>query len=57
MSKVGTVVDRDKFEDMKSEYYGLRCWDVETGLPTRAKLSELQLDDVAADLGGRGLLK
>jgi aldehyde:ferredoxin oxidoreductase len=57
MSKVGTVVDRDKFEDMKSEYYGLRGWDVETGLPTRAKLSELQLDDVAADLGGRGLLK
>ena len=56
-SKVGTVVDKDKFEDMKSEYYELRGWDVETGLPTRAKLAELQLDDVAADLAGRGLLK
>ena len=57
ISKLGTVIDRDKFEDMKSEYYGLRGWDVETGLPTRAKLAELQLDDVADDLDGRGLLK
>jgi len=56
-SKLGTVVDKDKFEDMKSEYYGLRGWDVETGLPTRTKLAELQLDDVATDLDGRGLLK
>jgi aldehyde:ferredoxin oxidoreductase len=40
---------------MKGEYYELRGWDVETGLPTRTKLEELQLHDVADDLAGRGL--
>ena len=57
VSRLGAVVDREKFEDMKSEYYELRGWDVETGLPTRAKLEELDLRDVAADLEGRGLLR
>jgi len=57
LSKLGAVVDRDEFEKLKSEYYGLRGWDVETGLPTRAKLEELRLGDVAVDLAGRGLLK
>jgi aldehyde:ferredoxin oxidoreductase len=42
---------------MKSEYYELRGWDVESGLPTKAKLKELGLGDVATDLGRRGLLK
>jgi aldehyde:ferredoxin oxidoreductase len=42
---------------MKSDYYELRGWDVESGLPTRAKLEELKLNDVAADLEERGLLK
>jgi aldehyde:ferredoxin oxidoreductase len=57
ISKLGAVVDRDKFEDMKNEYYELRGWDVETGLPTKTKFEELQLDDVADDLAGRSLLK
>jgi aldehyde:ferredoxin oxidoreductase len=57
ISKVGAVVDRDEFEKMKSEYYEYRGWDVATGLPTKAKLEELNLNDVAADLEGRGLLK
>ena len=57
ISKIGVVIDREEFENMKSEYYGYRGWDVETGLPTRAKLEDLQLSDVAADLAGRGLLK
>jgi len=56
-SKLGAVVDRDKFEEMKGEYYNLRGWDVETGLPTETKLQELQLGDVADDLASRGLLK
>ncbi|HJX13134.1 MAG TPA: aldehyde ferredoxin oxidoreductase N-terminal domain-containing protein [Dehalococcoidales bacterium] len=55
-SREGQVVDRDEFEKMKSEYYGLRGWDVESGLPTRAKLEELQLRDIADDLDERGLL-
>jgi aldehyde:ferredoxin oxidoreductase len=57
ISKIGAVVDRDEFEKMKSEYYGMRGWDVETGLPTKAKFEELELDDVAADLAERGLLR
>ncbi len=57
ISRIGAVVDREEFEKMKSDYYGLRGWDAETGLPTKAKLEELHLNDVAADLAGRGLLK
>jgi aldehyde:ferredoxin oxidoreductase len=56
-SRKGTVVERDKFEKMKSEYYELRGWDVPSGLPTMAKLQELELADVASDLSKRGLLK
>jgi aldehyde:ferredoxin oxidoreductase len=50
------VVDTEKFEKMKSEYYELRGWDVTSGLPTMTKLQELELADVAGDLGKRGLL-
>jgi aldehyde:ferredoxin oxidoreductase len=57
ISLKGAVVDRDKFEDLKNEYYELRGWDVESGLQTAAKLKELQLEDVARDLEKRGLLK
>jgi aldehyde:ferredoxin oxidoreductase len=57
ISRVGAVVEKDKFEQMKTEYYSLRGWDIESGLPTKAKLEELRLSDVAADLAGRGLLK
>jgi aldehyde:ferredoxin oxidoreductase len=44
------VVDRAKFEAMKDEYYGLRDWDVRTGIPTRQTLEALDLADVADDL-------
>ena len=57
ISRIGAVVDKDKFEQMKTEYYGFRGWDAATGLPKKAKLAELGLNDVAADLAGRGLLK
>jgi len=57
VSRIGAVVDRDKFEAMKSEYYGLRGWDAASGLPTRPKLAELGLDDVAADLEQRGIIR
>ena len=56
ISRAGEVLDRDKFEDMKTEYYELRGWNPETGCPTKEKLEELQLADVAADLAERGLL-
>ncbi|OGO43393.1 MAG: hypothetical protein A2Z05_00665 [Chloroflexi bacterium RBG_16_60_22] len=57
VSRLGAVVDRGEFERVKSEYYNLRGWDTASGLPTRAGLKKLRLDDVAADLAGRGLLK
>ena len=57
ISKVGAIVQREEFEKMKSEYYELRGWDIHSGLPTRTKLKELQLEDIARDLETRGLLK
>jgi aldehyde:ferredoxin oxidoreductase len=56
ISRKGAVVDREEFERMKDEYYQLRQWDVATGLQTKAKLKELGLEDVARDLGQRGLI-
>jgi aldehyde:ferredoxin oxidoreductase len=46
----GSVLDRNRFELMKDEYYRLRGWDVATGLPTESKLAELGLTDVASEL-------
>ena len=49
-------LERDKFARLMDEYYDLRGWDRTTGWPTRSKLEELALQDVAEDLGNRGLL-
>lgn len=35
---------------MIDDYYAARGWDKETGIPTREKLHDLGLIDVAADL-------
>ena len=56
ISRNGVVVDREKFERMKDEYYQLRGWDTKTGLQTKTKLEELGLDDIAEALETRGLL-
>ena len=56
VSKKGAVLDREKFEEVKDEYYSLRGWDVSTGLQTRPKLEELGLKDVVEDLERRGLI-
>ena len=45
----GFILD---FDAILSAYYEARGWDVETGKPSRAKLLELGLDDVAKDLWG-----
>jgi len=57
VSRKGAKVDRADFENLKNEYYGLRGWDIESGLPTEKKLHELGLNDVAADLKSRDLLR
>lgn len=49
----GEKIDPDKFEEMLDEYYRLRGWD-ENGVPTREKLKELGLENVAASLESSG---
>jgi aldehyde:ferredoxin oxidoreductase len=46
----GEVLDRAKFEQMKDEYYDIRGWNKETGIPTREKLVELGLEAVADEV-------
>jgi len=51
------VVDTGRFEELKSEYYELRGWDVPSGLLSKTKLQELELKDISDDLEKRGLVK
>jgi aldehyde:ferredoxin oxidoreductase len=46
----GRVLSRKEIDDILDEYYELRGWDKTTGIPTRNKLNDLGLQDVAADL-------
>jgi aldehyde:ferredoxin oxidoreductase len=43
-------------EPMLDEYYTYRQWDKATGFPTRQKLEELKLDDIATELEALGKL-
>jgi aldehyde:ferredoxin oxidoreductase len=47
------IIRREDQEKMLDEYYQYRGWDVETGIPTRKKLEELGLADVADELEKR----
>lgn len=53
ISRKGEVVDRERFEKMKDEYYQLRGWDVASGLQTKAKLKELGLQDIVANISDK----
>jgi len=53
---VNGPINKAKFEELKDRYYELRGWDVNTGWPTRAKLEELGLKDVADELASIGKL-
>ncbi|OIN94943.1 MAG: hypothetical protein AUJ48_04175, partial [Deltaproteobacteria bacterium CG1_02_45_11] len=44
-------------EKMYDDFYTGRGWDVATGIPTRDKLVEVGLDDMAARLAKEGLIK
>lgn len=55
-SRKGMTVDRQQFERMKDEYYAIRGWDVRTGLQKKARLEELGIGDVAAELEQQGHL-
>ncbi len=47
----GISIDENEFQIMVSNYYRQRGWDTETGRPTRSKLKDLGLGDVADGLG------
>lgn len=49
-------VSRDKLEMMKTDYYTIRGWDIETGIPYKETLLDYGLDDIAADLDALGIL-
>jgi aldehyde:ferredoxin oxidoreductase len=51
------VADRERFERMRDEFYELRGWEVDNGIPTESKLRELELVDVADQLIKEGLIK
>ncbi len=55
-SRQGMVVDREQFEQMKTEYYQLRGWNPATGLQTRGSLKKLGMADIADGLAKDGLL-
>lgn len=46
----GERLEKEKFKKVLDEYYELRGWDKETGLPTRVKLQEVGLKEVADNL-------
>ena len=50
----GHLLDSDKFEEMKSEYYVLRGWDPDTGVPSEETLRKLGLDNLAVALNPKG---
>jgi aldehyde:ferredoxin oxidoreductase len=45
ISRLGMTLDRQEFEKMLDEYYQLRGWDTETGIPNDSQLKELGLCD------------
>lgn len=53
ISRRGKGVDRQGFERLKDEYYGLRGWDAATGLPRKETLQKLDLQEIIAPLGDK----
>lgn len=52
----GVMMDRDKFLKLLDKYYEIRNWNERNGWPTRAKLEELGLKEVADELETIGKL-
>ena len=53
ISRKGKALDREKFEQLRDEYYQLRGWDVPTGLLKKDTLKKLALEDVIEPLKGK----
>ncbi len=52
----GYVCDREKWDEMLDEFYGLQGWDIKTGLQTRQGLEALEMHDIAKRLEAAGRL-
>lgn len=52
----GATISRTLMAEKLSEYYHLRGWDIDTGIPPHDKFVELGLEDIADDLGRLGKL-
>jgi aldehyde:ferredoxin oxidoreductase len=52
----GSVLDRQKFEGMRKEFYELRGWDPVSGLQTSGTLERLGLSDMIPEMKTRGLV-
>lgn len=52
----GVMLDREKFLKLLDKYYELSGWNLTNGCPTRTKLEELSLGDVADELEHAGKL-
>ncbi len=46
----GIILDREKFLKLLDKYYELSGWDIRTGYPSKSKLYELGLEDVAEEI-------
>ena len=51
LDRRGNPIDRVAWEKAKDDFYSYVGWDPNTGIPTRARLEELDLKDVANTLG------
>ena len=54
--KKGALLSRDKINSLLEQYYDMRGWNRETGVPTKEKLVELDLDYVADELSKKGVI-
>jgi len=52
-SSKGQLISREDLNKMLDEYYTVRGWDLGTGVPTRKKLKELNLDYVCDEIGAK----
>jgi aldehyde:ferredoxin oxidoreductase len=55
-SKKGWKLEREKWDALLDEYYGLHRWEKETSYPTRSCLQDLDLEVIADDLEKIGKL-
>jgi len=49
----GQLISRKDLDTMLDEYYTVREWDANTGIPSKKKLKELNLDYVCNEIGAK----